>query len=376
VIAIKTVIMKVKKELFPKLSKLPSGKYYIFFWYEGYRCRFFNANILGENINPNLLEEPEREQAAILLCSTFVVSLSKGWRPSKRGEHKRVNEYTIGEIAETVLQRKEGLDYSQSYKNDLKRTLRQWNEFLENKKLYKRPLKELDISKLQEFIFSYSSSPQSMGNLKRNISSLLRDEMEAKGVILNYKRIKLPRVTQQLHKPIRDVQGLLKDIEVFNDNLYLCALMTFSLLLRPHREIRCLRVGDFNSDFSLLSLSGARVKSKKNRVLPVPRFVQYELIERFSQLDAEANLFSRGKRLFHNDYFKNRWADYKKQSQLLQPNQTLYSFRHTGAIKVFEKTGSLLKLQQVMGHSDMKVSLTYLRGLEVKQLDVEDLPNL
>ena len=200
--------------------------------------------------------------------------------------------------------------------------------------------------------------------------------MEAKGVILNYKRIKLPRVTQQLHKPIRDVQGLLKDIEVFNDNLYLCALMTFSLLLRPHREIRCLRVGDFNSDFSLLSLSGARVKSKKNRVLPVPRFVQYELIERFSQLDAEANLFSRGKRLFHNDYFKNRWADYKKQSQLLQPNQTLYSFRHTGAIKVFEKTGSLLKLQQVMGHSDMKVSLTYLRGLEVKQLDVEDLPNL
>ncbi len=228
----------------------------------------------------------------------------------------------------TVLQRKEGLDYSQSYKNDLKRTLRQWNEFLENNKLYRRPLKELDISKVQEFIFSYSSSPQSMGNLKRNISSLLRDEMEAKGVILNYKRIKLPRVTQQLHKPIRDVQGLLKDIEVFNDNLYLCALMTFSLLLRPHREIRCLRVGDFNSDFSLLSLSGARVKSKKNRVLPVPRFVQYELIERFSQLDAEANLFSRGKRLFHNDYFKNRWADYKKQSQLLQPNQTLYSFRH------------------------------------------------
>ena len=37
---------------------------------------------------------------------------------------------------------------------------------------------------------------------------------------------------------------------------------------------------------------------------------------------------------------------------------------------------SLLKLQQVMGHSDMKVSLTYLRGLEVKQLDVEDFPEL
>ena len=75
------------------------------------------------------------------------------------------------------------------------------------------------------------------------------------------------------------------------------------------------------------------------------------------------------------DYFKNRWADYKRQTDLVEKNQTIYSFRHTGAIQVFEKTGSLQKLQQVMGHSDMKVSLTYLRGLEVKQLEVEDLPN-
>ena len=68
--------------------------------------------------------------------------------------------------------------------------------------------------------------------------------------------------------------------------------------------------------------------------------------------------------------------DIRGRVSLLERDQTLYSFRHTGAIKVFEKTGSLLKLQQVMGHSDMKVSLTYLRGLEVKQLDVEDLPVL
>ena len=66
----------------------------------------------------------------------------------------------------------------------------------------------------------------------------------------------------------------------------------------------------------------------------------------------------------------------KKQTALLKQNQTLYSFRHAGAINVFEKTGSLLKLQQVMGHSDMQVSLTYLRGLEVKQLDLEDLSEL
>ena len=83
------------------------------------------------------------------------------------------------------------------------------------------------------------------------------------------------------------------------------------------------------------------------------------------------------RRYEHNpSYFKGIWSKYKRQSELLSDKQTLYSFRHTGAIKVFEKTGSLLKLQQVMGHSDMKVSLTYLRGLEVKEIEVDDLPEL
>ena len=57
-------------------------------------------------------------------------------------------------------------------------------------------------------------------------------------------------------------------------------------------------------------------------------------------------------------------------------NQTLYSFRHTGAIDVFQRTGSLTKLQQVMGHSNMTVSLGYLRNLELPTLTMEDMPVL
>ena len=36
---------------------------------------------------------------------------------------------------------------------------------------------------------------------------------------------------------------------------------------------------------------------------------------------------------------------------------------------------ALVKLQQVMGHSSLQVSLTYLRGLEVRQLDQNDMPS-
>jgi len=32
--------------------------------------------------------------------------------------------------------------------------------------------------------------------------------------------------------------------------------------------------------------------------------------------------------------------------------------------------------QQIMGHADLKTSLTYLRGLEIQQLEVGQLPGL
>jgi integrase len=153
--------------------------------------------------------------------------------------------------------------------------------------------------------------------------------------------------------------------------------MTYNMLLRPHREIRCLSFSDFNTDFTVLSLDGNRVKSKRNRIVPVPAVVREEIVSRFKTVEnRNVNLFSLGRKEHNPSYFKGLWSKYKRQSRLLEPKQTLYSLRHSAALKVFEKTGSLLKLQQVMGHSTLQVSLTYLRGLEVKQLDVGDLPEL
>ena len=209
------------------------------------------------------------------------------------------------------------------------------------------------------------------------MSALFKEESENYKIYLNFSKIKLPRHSQKLHKPFQDVKATLNEMREFNENLYLCGLITYCLLLRPHREIRCLRFSDFNNDYTILSLGGDRVKSKRNRILPVPQIVREEIKLRASKItEIDTNLFSLKVKEHQEDYFKGLWTKFKKQSESLDSKHTLYSFRHTGAINIFEKTGSLVKLQQAMGHSDMKVSLTYLRGLEVSQLDLEDLPNL
>jgi integrase len=77
---------------------------------------------------------------------------------------------------------------------------------------------------------------------------------------------------------------------------------------------------------------------------------------------------------YNADYFKSLWSRFKTQTNILEQAQTLYSFRHSGAIEIFKRTGSITKLQKAMGHSSINVSLTYLRGLEVAELVEEDMP--
>jgi integrase len=90
----------------------------------------------------------------------------------------------------------------------------------------------------------------------------------------------------------------------------------------------------------------------------------------------EYNLFTGDLRAPNPDYFKSAWGRFKKRSKLLTEGQTLYSFRHTGAIDIYKRTGSIEKLKTAMGHSSIMVSLTYLRGLDVTELKEQDMPVL
>ena len=182
--------------------------------------------------------------------------------------------------------------------------------------------------------------------------------------------IRAKKTKAKLHKPYKDIALILVEIRAYNYNLYLCCLITYGCLLRPHREVRELTWNDFSDDLKYIHLSGSRNKSGRNRIVPVPSYIR-DVINRG---EPHYNIFSGKPQPLNKDYFKTLWSRFKRQSNLLEQGQTLYSFRHSGAIEIFKRTGSITKLQKAIGHSSINVSLTYLRGLKIAELKEEDMP--
>ena len=343
---------------YPRISKDKSNNYFVTFYFKNIRYRLYSSKKIGGITHPNKHKGAEQLEMAYVLAAEVYNHFKNG---GKLIEKESRNLQYHKDYLKAGLEKKQKSNYSKHYTQLLERVYYGITQNLGNQKLSSK--------QLNKYLSRYSN-PGSFNTMKKHLNALL-EEAYAVGMNPKIEYDKKSRKTKaKLHKPFDDLPSILNEINAFNFNLYLCCLLTYGCLLRPHREIRLLTWGDFLEDLSFISLSGDQNKSGRNRIVPVPSYIKGQLNIGLK----EENIFSKTIVPFNEDYFKSLWSKFKKQSKLIKLNQTLYSFRHTGAIRLFEKTKDITKLQKAMGHSSIRVSLTYLRGLEIAELKEEDMP--
>ena len=317
-----------------RVVKVSKGRYCISVVWEGSRYRFYKGSYIASWSKPQSLPVGKRLRAFEDLCLEYQRAIDLGWTPlddwSDRLERVVVSASLLTDALESKLQ--QGL--SESYTRKLTWMVKHLKRFLKGK----TPTPKL----LASFINESHWSPSTRTIIRRHLIAFEK-EMYKYGYEGSIKTLTTRyRCEEKLHKPFKDVEAVLGEISLFDARLHLCCLLAFGCLLRPHREIRLLTWGDFSDDLSYVSLGGNRNKGKKNRIVPVGAFIRsYLMAFKRVSCSSEANVFSGREKPYNRDYFKTLWGRYKKQSTLLEKDQTLYSFRHTGAIQVYEKTGSL-----------------------------------
>ena len=333
---------------YPKVCKRSDGKYYVDFKLNNKRYRLFSGRLIGSSLNPNSYPAKQRYSITSTLAKLVYEFFVK-------------NDYSLSkpkptlEIFDSLIEKK-------------------LNEPLSD--VYRKALKSYAIILRQELIKKgvitssfIDSIPLRYNTIRRHINVLV-NHLHNNNFPIGLSRLKTRKQEEVLHSPINNVGELLSRIRDLNMNLYLCCLMTYGCLLRPHQEIRLLKWENFNDDLSYINLTGEKVKSKRNRIVPVPTYIKKVLKRGCNQ----NNIFSNTLQPYNKGYFSLLWRRFKRLNPDIDKHITIYSFRHTGALEIFKRTGSVTKLQKAMGHSSIKVSLTYLRGLEVPELSEEDMP--
>jgi integrase len=347
---------------YPKVHTDKNEKVFVSFFINRKRYRLYNGKRIESQINPNSFPLEQRKAIGNLLAAEVYNYINSGGVL----ETYQTNEIIIGKLSDKDYLKK-ALDaklkgsYSKKYKTMLQTIYNSITKIMKGE--------ELTSNHIKIYLENYSSGV-SHNSIRRHLNVIINESI-AQGMENNpMKNIKSKKANATLNKPFNDISEVLSEIKAYNFNLYLCCLMTYGCLLRPHREIRELTWGDFSEDLSFINLSGNRNKSGRNRIVPVPNYVKEILVKG----EPNHNIFTSKPQPLNEDYFKTLWSRFKEQSITLQQDQTLYSFRHSGAIEIFKRTGSLTKLQKAMGHSTVNVSLTYLRGLEISELNEDDMP--
>jgi len=346
---------------YPKVH-LDHDKVFVSFYINQKRYRLYNGKRIGSTTSPNNYPIDQRFSIGNLLAAEVYKYLTEGGVLKKyQSDAVIIGKQTDRDYLTRALNNKLSGNYSKKYKEMLKHVYRLTIQEMKGD--------NLTSSNISDILLKYKSGV-SYNTTRRHLNVLINEAVQLGMNHHPLKNIKSKRAKASLHKSLGNVKYLLDEIKQYNRNLHLCCLLTYGCLLRPHREIRELTWGDFTSDLSYIKLSGDRNKSGRNRIVPVPSYIREILIKG----ESNNNIFTNSIKPPNPYYFKTLWSRFKRVSKLIELDQTLYSFRHSGAIEIFKRTGSITKLQKAMGHSSINVSLTYLRGLEIPELNEEDMP--
>lgn len=343
---------------YPKVCKRIDNTFYIDFKLNDKRYRLFNGNKIGSNLNPNTFPLNERRKQTHTLAKQVY-----NYLVANNYSFVKYTPQTDLELFDSLIAKK----LSEPMSNSYLRTLKGLANIIRLELVTKGIITSLFIDSV-----SLKYNNKTSYNTTRRHINVLVNYLNSNGYAIEKSKLKTKKQVEVLNKPIQDVESILNEIKSFNYNLYLCCILTYGCLLRPHQEVRLLKWKDFSDDLTSISLSGDRNKSQRNRIVPIPQYIRKILIKG----DDNVNIFSGSQTPFNESYFKNIWRRFKVLNKSIDKDVTIYSFRHTGAINVYMKSNSIYLLKEVMGHSDVKVSLTYLRGLNIPKIREEDMPEL
>lgn len=174
--------------------------------------------------------------------------------------------------------------------------------------------------------------------------------------------------------PSHIVPVLLKDLEENDPQLFLACMLEFYCGARPGREVRLLRVRNFDLVEGVLTIDADKTKNgKTGRVTMSEDLVRICREYGIEGADPDLYIFGRNKHLdtrpLSENMLRYRFNKYRDKYNLSK-DVKLYSWKHIGAsYLVHSKTVDIEQLRQHLRHSNITATAHYVKKITGAQND-------
>ncbi|MCB9044687.1 MAG: site-specific integrase [Chitinophagales bacterium] len=172
------------------------------------------------------------------------------------------------------------------------------------------------------------------------------------------------------------IRKIYSAITLYSHNVLLLRrdLVMLSLLLFcgiRRRELLSLECGDIDLDKLLISIRGQTSKSKRMRHIPIHPTLQIQLndfieIRKKSKYTTQFFIVSANRDRGLTSHGLKHWVDSLSKKSGVKFH--LHQFRHTFATSLAKKNVNAVKIQKLLGHNSLDMTLTYLRGIQTRDL--------
>lgn len=321
-------------------------------------------------------EKEAKEWAKEEIARINAVLLSGGHfgkiEPAKKVVH------TIKTIFPELLKNRKDTFRKRSY-DTYKTALKKIIAFLDSKQLEGLQVGEftnLYLSDFIDYLIGIGNSNSTINNVLELVGWFF-EQCVNKEIIEKkpYRVIKLKETQSAVNVAFTlEHQRILENWLLENDyELYLFTRFVYHAFIRP-RELKALQVVHIDFDRRGIIITGAISKNRKNDFVPINTTL-YPLLKNF--VGKTGFLF--GRNMCIGDKIKcqenepyNRHAAALLACGLNGLGYSLYSWKHTGAVRAYQSGVDIKKLQRLLRHSSLSITDIYLRSLNV----ITDIENL
>ncbi len=255
-----------------------------------------------------------------------------------------------------------------------------FSEFLRDTNLGKMPLTQLDAEHIYSFL-TYLTKERKLQNRSRNnylvwLNTVFHYLVERKVLEENpAKGIKKLKTVNSSHVPYTDEQAktIKEYLRANNPQLFLLCAFIYYTLARP-KEIQLLKIRDikqnkilFNARVTVSGKEKDLTKNHKSEFVVIPEGLQ-KLISEFELKNHNSDFFIFGTDgepgpVPHHRNRSNKRYKLVQEALGITGGQSLYSWKHTGAIKLYQATKDLKKVQRQCRHWSITETDNYIRDL-------------